>query len=440
MNYAYYGVIMIKIIISCLVVILTLAVLSCDENNSDSVEFGRISGYVIDKKTGDFLDKVVISTEPPTESVVSNSVGEFLIQNVEPGNYILYASKHGYVNEMTNIKVQEGKTTTANIALVDVQTNNNPPEMPENPFPTDGSKINSENVTISWDCTDPDDDPITYEIYFGENNPPVTKIATGIKKQTYTIEDLKDSTKYYWKVIAKDFYEASTEGPIWSFYAKYSTDPVKNKGLIAHYTFDGNANDNGPYGYHGHVNKAVLTTNRFGKTNSAYHFNGNNSCINISEADHFNFSNDFTFALWIKPDYSNCSAYDGHIDIISRAGCSGTSDAYYFGITSGKGLEYWVNNNGSLTHHTSSKNAVIEEWTHIAAVFKAGQGKNGTVYFYVNGTNIGSGSIGNCPSIFSCGLRIGSRHNSDNHYAGAIDDIYIYDIALSTQEINELIN
>ena len=55
-------------------------------------------------------------------------------------------------------------------------------------------------------------------------------------------------------------------GPSWA------TAP--RNGLVAEYLFDGNANDSSGNGYNGTVQGATLITDRFGRTNAAYSFNG----------------------------------------------------------------------------------------------------------------------------------------------------------------------
>ena len=45
-------------------------------------------------------------------------------------------------------------------------------------------------------------------------------------------------------------------------------------GLVAYYPFNGNANDESGNGHHGTVMGATLTSDRFGRPNKAYHFNG----------------------------------------------------------------------------------------------------------------------------------------------------------------------
>ena len=52
-----------------------------------------------------------------------------------------------------------------------------------------------------------------------------------------------------------------------------------NEGLVAHYPFNGNANDESGNGNNGIVYGATLTVDRFGNTNKAYDFNGSTTYI-----------------------------------------------------------------------------------------------------------------------------------------------------------------
>ena len=93
---------------------------------------------------------------------------------------------------------------------------NNPPNQPSNPNPGNGTVNQSINTTLSWSCSDPNNDPLTYDVYFGtSNNPP---LASGNQTSTsYNPGQLNNSTTYYWKIVAKDNQGGTTEGPVWSF-------------------------------------------------------------------------------------------------------------------------------------------------------------------------------------------------------------------------------
>ncbi len=93
---------------------------------------------------------------------------------------------------------------------------NNPPNPPTNPNPGNGAVNQPTSLTLTWSCTDPNGDPLTYDVYFGTtNNPPlVSGNQTGT---SYNPGGLSNSTTYYWKIVAKDNHGASTAGPVWSF-------------------------------------------------------------------------------------------------------------------------------------------------------------------------------------------------------------------------------
>ena len=93
---------------------------------------------------------------------------------------------------------------------------NNPPNQPVNPNPQNGAINQSITLTLSWSCTDPNGDPLTYDVYFGNtNNPPlVSGNQTGT---SYNPGQLNNNTTYYWEIVAKDNQGATTAGPVWNF-------------------------------------------------------------------------------------------------------------------------------------------------------------------------------------------------------------------------------
>ena len=93
---------------------------------------------------------------------------------------------------------------------------NHPPKVPEIVSPANGATNVSLSPTLSWKAEDPDGDELTYDIYFGESNPPPL-VAEGLAESSYTALGLKPETTYYWKVVAKDKYGIKAEGPVWSF-------------------------------------------------------------------------------------------------------------------------------------------------------------------------------------------------------------------------------
>ena len=70
---------------------------------------------------------------------------------------------------------------------------------------------------MSWNCYDPDQsDSITYDIYFGQDNPP-QKVMSNQSSTFYDPGELDGETVYYWRIVAWDNHGASSSGPIWDF-------------------------------------------------------------------------------------------------------------------------------------------------------------------------------------------------------------------------------
>jgi uncharacterized protein (TIGR02145 family) len=102
---------------------------------------------------------------------------------------------------------------------------NQAPEVPTSPNPEDGAtNQNIEATTLSWTCTDPESDPLTYDVYFGTDNPP-TQVATGQSETTYDPGTLQYNTQYFWKIVAHDDQGNSTEGTVWSFTTEEEPTP-----------------------------------------------------------------------------------------------------------------------------------------------------------------------------------------------------------------------
>ncbi len=109
-----------------------------------------------------------------------------------------------------------GKFTGFSVRCIKGATSaNQPPEIPSNPSPEQGAINRSVNISLSWECSDPEGDPLTFDIYFGlEDNPPL--IASALSEQLFYQESLEFNSTYYWKIVAHDGYN-TTEGIVWNF-------------------------------------------------------------------------------------------------------------------------------------------------------------------------------------------------------------------------------
>src|SRR5262245_29996572 len=59
-----------------------------------------------------------------------------------------------------------------------------PPAVPSNPSPADNSTNHGWNVTLQWQCSDPEGQAISYDVYLGTSNPPPL-FTTNVTSKNY---------------------------------------------------------------------------------------------------------------------------------------------------------------------------------------------------------------------------------------------------------------
>ncbi len=100
--------------------------------------------------------------------------------------------------------------------IKDDATTNDPPGAPAAVSPANGASGISVNADLSWSCTDPDGDALTYDVYFGTSDDPPL-VSSGQTGTTYDPGTMDPGITYFWKIVATDIYSLSTTGAVWSF-------------------------------------------------------------------------------------------------------------------------------------------------------------------------------------------------------------------------------
>lgn len=105
-------------------------------------------------------------------------------------------------------------TTQTFFTEPDAETNTIP-NAPELVSPFLGEKLFGSTVNLDWDATDTDNDSLSYDVYFGDSNPPVL-FAENIDI-TMLDATVSSGTTYYWRVVVKDSHQSAIIGQIWNF-------------------------------------------------------------------------------------------------------------------------------------------------------------------------------------------------------------------------------
>lgn len=97
--------------------LLVVVIVGCSDETAPGPTSGAIVGKVLSGKELNPVVGAVVTTQPPTSSVLTDSVGQFRFPSVANGNYYLTARRTGFGSGNTTISVRGGETTIATILL-----------------------------------------------------------------------------------------------------------------------------------------------------------------------------------------------------------------------------------------------------------------------------------------------------------------------------------
>ena len=212
-----------------------------------------------------------------------------------------------------------------------------------------------------------------------------------------------------------------------------------NDSLVGYWPFNGNANDESGNGNNGVAHGATLTSDRFGNLNSAYSFDGIDDYIVMEDTTSLNPGN-ITISCWYKT-----VSFEGvgNNPIIEKAFYSHTTPhfQYHIGVT---GDLYTYSTKQRFASdisidlkdrriHTDEYFWNIGEWYLLSVSYDSLNYK-----FYVNDVLIGDSIIDGSIDSFKQDLYVGKFGNLPSYTPGVIDDIRIYNRALSSNEIDSL--
>ena len=194
---------------------------------------------------------------------------------------------------------------------------------------------------------------------------------------------------------------------------------LPSNGLVGWWPFNGNANDESGNGNHGTVNGATLTADRNGNENGAYFFDGQDDFI---EANRVN-SQNHTLSLWYKVDAVTPSlplvdAFDSYFDFFIESNV--IKYASFFDVNAYYNIAFDLI-------------PIAANWVHLVLMISGD-----SVNIYQNGVVSQSMSIEPLPSSIGSFFFGASFTGTDQYLNGSLDDIAIYNRALTQEEITAL--
>lgn len=220
----------------------------------------------------------------------------------------------------------------------------------------------------------------------------------------------------------------------------WNVDVISDSSLIAYYPFNSNANDESGNGNNGTVYGATLTEDRFGNQNSAYSFDGiddyiKTSASNLPTAER-------TVSLWF-----NVNTVSNQPGLLGYGGDSSGGNSWFMGLNLQSFKSYhmsghWLVNR--IDYYYDSE--PIGEWHHWVITTDSSGTKmyvdgilevsNST---YVNNTYVSEKELG-IGVISSPNGFVPYTDANVGYCDGVLDEIRIYNRALSESEIQALYN
>jgi hypothetical protein len=211
-------------------------------------------------------------------------------------------------------------------------------------------------------------------------------------------------------------------------------------GLVGWWPFNGNANDESGNGNNGTVNGATLTTDRFGNAGKAYGFDGLSNYIEVPDNSTIDLTNQFTIAVWAKINDLNPNSSLGEPTrtMIGKPRSSAStgyllSSIDYNTPTFSVGLNNDIQNLGTRSFGSLD----VGQWTFVVATY---DGNDCRLYknSQFNNSNFFSITLLNSSESLFFGKEFVENAEYSRWYKGTLDDIAIYNRALTQQEITNI--
>ncbi len=207
----------------------------------------------------------------------------------------------------------------------------------------------------------------------------------------------------------------------------FATAPASaaTPGLVAAYAFDEGSGttvtDASGNGNNGTITNATWSTS--GKYGDALKFNGTNALVTIPNSASLQLSGGMTLEAWVDP--STVSA--AWRDVIYKA-----NDNFYLEATSTNGSkpDAGIIAGGSYGDAFGTAKLTANTWSFLTETYDGS-----TLRLYVNGTQVASTAHTGAIATSTNPLQIGGDSLYGQNFAGLIDNVRIYNVALTAAQI-----
>lgn len=203
-----------------------------------------------------------------------------------------------------------------------------------------------------------------------------------------------------------------------------------DSGLVAHYAFEGNANDSSPFAFHGTASNVTYSTGVYGAPNSSALFDGSGTSYIDCGTDNRGISDTIAISAFFRTTFSGIG------DIVSKYD-AGNDAGYHLEMSLGKIRFAGRDGGGSYRSTGFSLNTVNDSmWHHVLGVVR---GNTWLLYIDCNLEGAQSNSTVNPDVSSAANLGIGKDVFTDAKYLDCeVDEVRIYNRELWQDEMDSL--
>ncbi len=213
---------------------------------------------------------------------------------------------------------------------------------------------------------------------------------------------------------------------------KKTTLSLTDKPLVGYWmaeSSEGKSADLSENGNDGIIKNAVWVEGKKGK---ALHFSGKNSYVNCGNNKTLNLSGDMAVAVWFKLDEPKAGKY---YRILSKRKIWNSPNGYELELNPSQSR---INISGGA--RDGAQQGVIEyafdnNWHHLVAMIK-----DKKALVYIDGELAGKDELVAAPSPNDIVLFLGANPNAQDNFEGALDELMLFNRALSLKEVKDLFN
>ena len=349
--------------------------------------------------------------------------GFYYIKNRESGLYLEVAA-NSTVNG-TNIRQNKLSTTDTGRRLQQwkLLTIDAPAELKAPEIPTGlVAKGQQASVALTWNANT-EEDLDGYMILRAEaSKGDWNTIARKVKAAQYVDNTCRQGVEYIYKIRAID--QSDNQSDCSEIVTATTTG---EKGMIARWEFDGDLNDNTENYFDGVASSAPSYTDNCQSGTSALNLASNRVRLPYQVAD----MDEMTIALWVN--WQTTSNWQRIFEF------SNSADEYmYLTPSNGSVMRFAIKNGGTEQYLDSRSRLTTRLWKHIALTIASDK-----VTIYVDGAVVASSSnITIKPSDFRPSFNyLGySMSKTVPAFRGFLDDVRIYNYALSAEEIKDVMD